>query len=154
MAFEMKGMAAATGDQAPPDLLRAMLAQMMQAAIQTEFDRFLGAGRWERTGERQGWRNGSKRRRLHTRVGTIELRIPKDREGRFQPALFERYQRSEKALVLGLVEMYIQRVSTRKVSRIVEELCGFSISASQVSALAKRLDVELEAWRQRSLGEA
>jgi putative transposase len=152
MAFEMKGMAAAADDQAPPDLMRSMLAQMMQAAIQAEFDRFIGAGRWERTGERQGWRNGSKRRRLHTRVGTIELRIPKDREGRFQPSLFERYQRSEKAFVLALVEMYIQGVSTRKVQKVVEQLCGVLVSASQVSALVKGLDGELETWRRRSLG--
>jgi transposase-like protein len=152
MAFEMKGMAAAASEQAPPDLLRSMLAQMMQAAIQAEFDRFMGAGPWERTGERRGWRNGSKRRRLHTRVGTIELRIPKDREGRFQPSLFERYQRSEKALVLALVEMYIQGVSTRKVQKVVEQLCGVLVSASQVSALVKGLDGELETWRRRSLG--
>ncbi|HEY0151230.1 MAG TPA: IS256 family transposase [Longimicrobium sp.] len=152
MAFEMKGMGAAAGDQAPPDVMRAMLAQMMQAAVQAEFDRFLGAGPWERTGERRGWRNGSKRRRLHTRVGTIELRIPKDRDGRFQPSLFERYQRSEKALVLALVEMYIQGVSTRKVQKVVEQLCGVLVSASQVSALVKGLDGDLEAWRRRSLG--
>jgi putative transposase len=151
MAFEMKGMSAAAGEQAPPDLLRAMLAQVMQAAVQAEFERFMGAGPWERTGERRGWRNGSKRRRLHTRVGTIELRIPKDREGRFQPSLFERYQRSEKAFVLALVEMYIQGVSTRKVQKVVEQLCGVLVSASQVSALVKGLDGELEMWRKRSL---
>jgi putative transposase len=138
-------------DQAPPDLLKVLLAQVMQAALQGEFDRFLGAGPWERSGERQGWRNGSKRRRLHTRVGTIELRIPKDREGRFQPTLFERYQRSEKAFVLALVEMYIQGVSTRKVQKVVEQLCGVLVSASQVSALTKKLDGELDAWRRRGL---
>ncbi|HET7229298.1 MAG TPA: IS256 family transposase [Longimicrobium sp.] len=151
MAFETKATNAGVNEQAPPDLLRAMLAQVMQAAIQAEFDRFMGAGPWERTGERRGWRNGSKRRRLHTRVGTIELRIPKDREGRFQPSLFERYQRSEKAFVLALVEMYIQGVSTRKVQKVVGQLCGVLVSASQVSALVKGLDGELETWRKRSL---
>jgi transposase-like protein len=105
-----------------------MLAQVMQTALQQEFERFLGAGRWERSEERRGWRNGSKRRRLHTRVGTIELRIPKDREGRFQPSLFERYQRSEKAFVLALVEMYIPGVSARKVQKVVEQLCGVLVS--------------------------
>jgi putative transposase len=151
MTFPSEGTHAPFPEQAPPDVVRAMLAQVMQAALQQEFDRFLGAGRWERNGERRGWRNGSKRRRLHTRVGTIELRIPKDREGRFQPSLFERYQRSEKAFVLALVEMYIQGVSTRKVQKVVEQLCGVLVSASQVSALTKRLDAELEAWRRRSL---
>jgi transposase-like protein len=139
------------GEQAPADLMRAMMQQMLQAAIQQEFDQFLGAARFERTRQRQGWRNGHKRRRLHTRVGTIELRIPKDREGRFQPSLFERYQRSEKAFVLALIEMYIQGVSTRKVQRVVEQLCGVLVSASQVSALVKTLDAELETWRKRSL---
>jgi transposase-like protein len=86
-------------------------------------------------------------------VGTLRLRIPKDREGRFQPSLFERYQRSEKALVLALTEMYVRGVSTRKVSAVVEQLCGFSISASQVSALSKKLDAELQGWRERPLGE-
>jgi transposase-like protein len=126
---------------------------MVQAAIEAEFDRFVGVGRWERGAARRGWRNGSKPRQLKTRVGTLELRIPKDREGRFQPALFARYQRSEQALVLALVEMYIAGVSTRKVSGIVEELCGFSISASQVSALTKKLDRALEEWRSRVLSE-
>jgi putative transposase len=151
MTFPRESKDGYAAEQAPPDAVRAMLAQVMQAAVQEEFNRFLGAGRWERSGERRGWRNGSKRRRLHTRVGTIELRIPKDREGRFQPSLFERYQRSEKAFVLALVEMYIQGVSTRKVQKVVEQLCGVLVSASQVSALTRRLDAELEAWRRRSL---
>ena len=133
------------------DVLRSMMEQMVQEAVEREFERFIGAAPWERTPERQGWRNGRKRRRFKTRVGSLELRIPRDREGRFQPSLFERYQRSEKALVLALVEMYVQGVSTRKVSRIVERLCGFSISASQVSALTQNLDADLEAWRTRSL---
>jgi transposase-like protein len=151
MTFPSEGTRGYGPEQAPPDALRAMLAQVMQTALQQEFERFLGAGRWERSEERRGWRNGSKRRRLHTRVGTIELRIPKDREGRFQPSLFERYQRSEKAFVLALVEMYIQGVSARKVQKVVEQLCGVLVSASQVSALTKRLDAELEVWRRRSL---
>ena len=136
---------------AADEVLRRMLETMVQEALEREFERFLGAGPWERTPSRRGWRNGRKRRTLKTRLGTLELRVPKDREGRFQPSLFERYQRSEKALVLALVEMYLQGVSTRKVSKVVEMLCGFTISASQVSALTKKLDAELEAWRSRSL---
>jgi putative transposase len=138
---------------APEDLLRTMLNQLVQEAVQREFDRFIGAGPFERSGERRGWRNGSKPRRFHTRVGTLELRIPKDRAGRFQPTLFERYERSEKALVASLVEMYVRGVSTRKVSRIVERLCGHAISASAVSALVKSLDEEVRAWRARPLSE-
>ncbi|MGH7713636.1 MAG: IS256 family transposase, partial [Gemmatimonadaceae bacterium] len=86
-----------------------------------------------------------------TRVGRLALRIPRDRSGRFQPSLFERYERSEKALVLALAEMYVQGVSTRKVTHIVEQLCSVSVSASEVSVLAKKLDAELAAWRSRRL---
>jgi len=79
--------------------------------------------------------------------------IPKDREGRFQTGLFERYQRSEKALVLALQEMYLQGVSTRKVTEITETLCGTEFSKSQVSALTSKLDAELDAWRNRPLSD-
>jgi len=88
---------------------------------------------------------------LKTRVGKLELLVPKDREGQFQTELFERYQRSEKALVLSMLEMYICGVSTRKVSAITETLCGLEVSRSQVSALAEKLDLELSAWRNRPL---
>jgi len=81
----------------------------------------------------------------------LNLLVPKDREGRFQTRLFERYQRSEKALVLALQEMYLQGVSTRKVTEITEALCGTEFSKSQVSALTARLDTELETWRNRPL---
>ena len=137
----------------PEDLLREMLRGLVQETIQQEFDTFMGAGSYERNPERQGWRNGSKPRKLKTRVGTLELRVPKDREGRFQPSLFERYERSEKALVAALIQMYVNGVSTRKVSKIVVQLCGHTISASAVSAVTKRLDAEIEAWRNRSLAD-
>jgi transposase-like protein len=135
------------------EAVRRLLERLVQEALEKEFERQIGAGRWERSPARQGWRNGSKPRKYRTRVGTLELQIPKDRDGRFQPSLFERYQRSEKALVLAITEMYLRGVSTRKVSGIVEQLCGFGISASQVSALTKKLDAELQAWRERPLGE-
>jgi transposase-like protein len=88
---------------------------------------------------------------LTTRVGTLTLMVPQDRWGTFSTKLFARYQRVEKALVLALMEMYIAGVSTRKVARVTEELCGTSFSKSTVSALCGRLDAELEAWRTRRL---
>lgn len=136
---------------APEDALRTMLSMLVHETIEREFAQFLGARRFERSATRRGVRNGYRRRQFLTRVGTLELRIPRDRAGRFQPSLFARYQRSEQALVLALIEMYLQGVSTRKVSTIVEELCGATISASEVSALVKRLDGELEVWRTRPL---
>lgn len=137
---------------APEELLRTMFADMLQSAVTTEFERFLGAAPYERTDRRTGHRNGFKRRTLKTRVGAIELKIPQDRAGRFSPSLFERYQRSEKAFVLALTEMYLQGISTRKVTKVVEELCGTTVSASEISLLTKKLDGDLAAWRSRPLG--
>lgn len=136
---------------ATEDPIRAMLSTLIHETLEREFTRFVGAQRFERSPERRDVRNGYRRRQFTTRVGQLELRIPRDRAGRFQPSLFARYQRSEQALVLALTEMYIQGVSTRKVSTIVEALCGTSVSASEVSALTKRLDGDLEVWRTRPL---
>jgi putative transposase len=136
------------------DRLRHLVEHVLQRVLEEEMTAFLGAEVYERTAERRGYRNGSKPRTLKTRVGTIELMVPKDREGRFQPSLFGRYQRNEKALVLALAEMYVQGVSTRKVKRITEQLCGLTISKSQVSELAKGLDAEITAWRERRLEQA
>ena len=86
-----------------------------------------------------------------TRVGKLELRVPQDRNGRFSTEIFERYQRSEKALVAALTEMYIQGVSTRKVKAISEELCGHSFSASAISEINKKLDEELGRFARRQL---
>jgi putative transposase len=92
-------------------------------------------------------------RRLTTRVGQLTLRVPQVREGQFSPELFARYQRSEQALVLALMEMVVNGVSTRKVSAITEEWCGTSCSKSTVSALCARLDPLVTAWNERHLGE-
>ena len=137
---------------APEDALRTMLQQLIHETLEREFQQFLGAAPFERSPARRGVRNGHRRRRLLTRVGSLELRVPRDRAGQFQPTLFQRYQRSEQALVLALIEMYLQGISTRKVSAVVEQLCGVTISASEVSALTKTLDASLTAWRTRALG--
>jgi putative transposase len=84
-------------------------------------------------------------------VGTLKLLVPQDREGTLSTRLFARYQRNEKALVLALMEMYVEGVSTRKVTEVTEELCGTSFSKSLVSRLAGDLDSEFEAWRNRPL---
>ena len=134
-----------------PGFLRGLVRGALQTILEAEMTAHLGAEPYERGPERTGHRNGAKPRSLHTRVGTIELRVPQDRAGTFSTELFARYQRSEQALVLGLMEMYLQGVSTRKVTAITEELCGTSFSKSQVSALAGKLDSELAAWRGRPL---
>jgi putative transposase len=137
--------------QGSEDVLRGMLQSVIQEAVEVEFSRFLGARPYERSGTRVGWRNGARDRTLFTRLGKIELRIPRDRNGEFQPGLFARYQRSEQALVMTMAEMYLQGISTRKVSAVVEQLCGTTISASTVSACTKRLDQGLALWRERRL---
>jgi len=134
-----------------PEFLRGLVERTLQVVLEEELTAHLGAERYERSGERRGYRNGFKPRTLTTRVGTLELLVPQDRDGTFSTELFGRYQRTEQALVLSLLEMYIQGVSTRKVAAITEQLCGARFSKSQVSALAGRLDAELAAWRERPL---
>lgn len=133
------------------DILKDLLRYTIQQLLEEELTAFLNASPYDRTEERRGYRNGYKPRTLTTRVGRLELMVPKDREGQFQTALFEKYQRSEKALVLAITEMYVQGVSTRKVKKITKELCGLDISKSQVSTLAQGLDVEIGKWRSRQL---
>ena len=115
------------------DFLRPLIREVVQQVLETEMDEALGAEKGERTPNRQGYRAGYYGRTLITRVGKLELRVPQDRQGRFRTEIFERYQRSEKALVGALTEMYIQGVSTRKVKDVTEELCGHEFSASTIS---------------------
>ena len=133
------------------DGLRFLVERVVQRVLEEEMTAFLGAEVYQRSEDRRGYRNGYKPRTLNTRVGTLEFQVPKDREGRFRTEVFERYQRSEKALMLAVAQMYVNGVSTRKVKRITEALCGLEISRTQVSQLAKGLDEEIAAWRGRRL---
>jgi len=135
------------------DLMKALVHQAVQEFLEAEMNEALQAGRGERTPGRLGYRSGYYSRSLTTRVGTLELRVPQDRDGRFSTELFERYQRSEKALMSALAEMYVQGVSTRKVKAITEELCGHAFSASAISDINRGLDAQLEQFSQRKLEE-
>src|SRR3954470_11880664 len=135
------------------DLLKALVSATLQQTLEAEMDEALGAEKSERTPGRLGYRAGYYGRTLVTRVGKIELRVPRDRQGRFRTEVFERYQRSEKALVAAMLEMYVQGVSTRKLKSITEELCGHEFSSSSVSRIVKTLDEELEKFAQRRLEE-
>ena len=137
-----------------PDFLRQIVERVLQEVLEAEMTEHIGAAPHERTDARKGHRNGHKPRMLRTRVGTLNLLVPQDREGTFSTRLFSRYQRNEKALCLALMEMYVEGVSTRKVKDITEELCGTSFSRSLVSSLAGSLDSELGAWRSRRLEAA
>jgi putative transposase len=136
------------------DFLRVALQALLQAALEAEMTDAIGAEKGERTEARLAYRSGYYPRSWVTRVGTLELRVPQDRAGRFSTELFQRYQRSEKALVGTLAEMYVQGVSTRKVKAVTEALCGHSFSASAISAINKSLDEALRAFAERRLTEA
>ncbi|WP_339264603.1 IS256 family transposase [Geobacillus sp. FSL K6-3411] len=138
-----------TRDEGLAKLLEQVLNQILEAQVEEQ----LGARRYERTEERKGYRNGSYPRQLTTRVGRLTLRVPRTRDGEFSTELFQRYQRSEQALVLALMEMVVNGVSTRKITQITEELCGTSFSKSTVSSPCKGLDPIIQDWNYRSLHE-
>jgi transposase-like protein len=136
------------------EFLKPLIQAAVQETLEAEMTETLGAEKGERSEGRLGYRSGYYPRSLITRVGKIELKVPQDRQGRFSTELFERYQRSEKALVAALAEMYVQGVSTRKVKQVTEELVGHAFSASAISAINKRLDASLKAFCERKLKEA
>ena len=133
------------------DFLRPLIQTIAQELLEEEMNEAVGARKGERTANRLSYRSGHYPRTLVTRVGKIELMVPQDREGRFSTAIFERYQRSEKALVSALIEMYVQGVSTRKVGEVAKELCGHDFSASAISRMNKTLDEELKRFAERQL---
>jgi transposase-like protein len=135
------------------DFLRPLVQAVLQELLEAEMTEALGAEKGERTATRLGYRSGYYDRTLVSRVGKLELRVPQDRHGQFSTELFERYQRSEKALVAALAEMYVQGVSTRKVKAITEELCGHSFSASAISAINVKLDEGLAEFARRRLDD-
>jgi transposase-like protein len=128
-------------------LMETILNQLLQAQAKEQ----LQAAPYERKANRTDYRNGTYPRQLTTRVGRLQLHVPRLRNGHFSTQLFQRYQRSERALILALMEMVVDGVSTRRVSQITETLCGTAFSASTVSDLCGQLDPLVQAWNNRSL---
>lgn len=126
-------------------LVEGVLNQILEAQVSES----LGADKHQRSDERIGYRNGYRPRQLYTRVGPVTLQVPQTRDGSFSTDIFKRYQRSEQAFVLALMEMVVNGVSTRKVSNITEELCGVSFSKSTVSQLCTGLDARVTAFNER-----
>lgn len=118
-------------DNAAKQILQTVFNQLMNE----QRTNYIQAKNYERSEARKSQRNGYYERELTTRIGSLELKVPRTRDGGFSPTVLERYQRNEKALLASMLEMYISGVSTRKVSQIVEELCGKSVSKSFVSSL-------------------
>ncbi len=128
-----------------------LLQESLNAVLKAESSEQLHAEAYERTDERAGYRNGSRERELTTRIGTITLNVPKHRNAPFHTMIFDNYCRSEAALIAGMAEMVVNGVSTRKVSTVVETICGKSISKSAVSDLCKDLDVAVNEFKNRPL---
>jgi transposase-like protein len=138
-----------TKDEKLAKLLESVLNQILAAQATEQ----IKAEPYERTEKRQDYRNGYYSRSLITRVGTLTLRVPRLRNGKFSTDLFNRYQRSERALLLALMEMVVNGVSTRKIEEITYELCGTEFSKSTISELCKNLDPIITAWNSRPLRE-
>ncbi len=138
-----------TGDR--NESLRFLMERIINSIMRAESEEKLGAAMHERTEERQDYRNGSRTRELNTRIGTLVLAVPRHRNEPFHTMIFDNYKRSEASLIATMVQMVIAGVSTRKVSKVVETLCGTSFSKSTVSELCKSLDKEIQRFRNSSL---
>jgi transposase-like protein len=134
------------------DALAEAVTVLLNTAMVAERSEYLGAAPYERSAGRIGYANGYKDKQLKTRLGTLPLKVPQTRDSAFYPQSLERGLRSERALLLAIAEMYVKGVSTRRVKKIVERMCGLEVSSSQVSRAASELDTMLEAWRGRKLG--
>lgn len=135
------------------DGLAEALRILLNAAMLIERQHFLNLDPYERSIDRKDYANGFKPKRLRTRLGELDLRVPQVRSSGFYPSSLERGTRSERALKLSLAEMYVQGVSTRKVAAITEQLCGFEVTSSQVSRATAELDEHFKQWRERPLGQ-
>ena len=133
------------------EAFKKILQSSLNRILQAESAEQLKAGPYERSGERTDSRNGSRDRDLNTRIGKITLHVPRHRNVPFKTLVFENYSRSEAALVASMAEMVVNGVSTRKVSRVMETLCGTSFSKSAVSEVCKDLDKAVNAFRTRPL---
>jgi transposase-like protein len=135
------------------DGMAQALQLLINEAMKLERQQYLGVGPYQRSEQRRTHANGYKRKVVQSRLGKLELRVPQTRDSQFYPSALERGERSERALKLAIAEMYVQGVSTRKVAKITAELCGLDVTSTQVSRAAQLLDEELEAWRNRPLGQ-
>ncbi len=126
---------------------------MLNEAMRIERSRVIEAEPYQRTEHRKGYANGFKPKTVDTRLGAITFEVPQTRNVEFYPSALEKGVRSERALKLAIAEMYVQGVSTRKVTEVMQQLCGLDVSSAQVSRATQLLDEELTAWRQRPIGE-
>lgn len=143
------GLFAESKDDAFAKLMEALLNQILKA----ESSEQLGAENYQRSGARKDYRNGTRTRGLVTRIGKLELEVPRHRNTPFKTAIFENYQRNEQALISTMMEMVVQGVSTRNIQKVTEELCGETFSKSTVSEICRELDVPVKEFKERLLPE-
>ena len=138
-------------DSVDNKIAKSILTKVFNELMEKERDEYLENTTYQRDPNRSTYRNGYYERDYTTKIGTLTLRVPRTRDGKFSTELFERYQRNEKALLATMLEMYVQGVSTRKVSKVIENMCGKTYSKSFVSSLTKELDEEVKLWRNSDL---
>jgi putative transposase len=132
-------------------VIKSAIVLVLNEVMETERDNYLRAAAYERSPDRRDYRNGYYERELILGIGKLKLKVPRTRNGEFSTSVFEKYARCDQALVISMLEMFINGVSTRKVSNIVEQLCGESISKSLVSSLTQKLDPIVNDWSKRPL---
>lgn len=132
--------------------IQEVLQILMNAAMKVERESYLNAKPYERIENRQDYANGFKPKSLNTRTGRIELQVPQVRSSKFYPSCLEKGCRSERALMASMAEMYVQGVSTRKVTKILTELCGLEVSSSQISNVTASLDKGISEWKNQAIG--
>lgn len=133
------------------DVLKSMIVIVLNQYMEMERDQYMNNRSHERDPERQDYRNGYYDRDYVVNIGKIKLKVPRTRSGNFSTDIFEKYRRNDQAFLLSLLEMVVHGVSTRKVTKVVEQLCGESVSKSMVSDLTKQLDPVVKEWNERRL---
>lgn len=151
LTLNLEEIEAAVLDSDMRNTIKSLVILTLNEYMEKERNEYLQAEAYERNDTRQSQRNGYYERDYLLAIGKIKLKVPRTRDGKFSTTLFERYQRADRAFILSMLEMVVQGVSTRKVTKIVEELVGQSVSASFVSSLSKKLDPIVKEWATRSL---
>src|SRR5699024_289685 len=135
------------------DVVKSSIIVLFNQYMEMERDKHMKTTPYERNEDREDSRNGYYNRNLILSVGKVNLKVPRTRSGEFSTDLFEKYKRCDQSFLLSMLEMVVNGVSTRKVTKIVEQLCGEKVSKSMVSELTKKLDPIVQEWTERPLNQ-
>lgn len=147
----MQNLKAKIGSGTLTDAVKSVLQTILNEYMELERDAYIQAAQYERNATRTSMRNGYYERHFLFPFGDFTLRVPRTRDGKFSSEIFQKYARADQALLAMMMEMVVQGVSTRKVTQVVEKVCGKSVSKSMISKLMERLDPELKGWAERDL---